>query len=256
MSNRHAILRTIAASSIIALLSACSGGSSKKALDLYHQGQYPEALREGEQVAQSAKPPENDKAALVAGMSAYELKKYTEAERWLRSASRSSDFQIAGRASATMGLVNVARERYSPAAIDFSAAGRRLQGDEASRAHFLAGECYSILGRLDAAQRSYDQAKSLAQDPALRSRIGNRQNVSGYTLQLGAFSNRANADRTVEVGGQRASKAGLSAPNIIATPDATGRTIYLVQVGKFTSKEEAAVAKSKLGSDAVIVQMR
>ncbi len=239
-----------------AVLAACSGGGSKRALELYQQRQYPEALREGEQVAQSAKPPESDKAALIAGMSAYELKKYTEAERWLRPASRSSDPQIAGRASATMGLVNAARERYSPAAIDFSAAGRRLEGDEAARAHFFAGECYSILGRLDAAKRSYDQAKAAAQDPALRSRVSNRVNASGYTLQLGAFSNRANADKMLASASQRASKSGLASPTIIATPDATGRTIYLVQVGRFTTKEEAAVAKSRVGGDAVVVRMR
>jgi tetratricopeptide (TPR) repeat protein len=238
------------------VLPGCSGKSSKRALDLYQQGQYPEALREGEQVAQTGKPPESDRAALVAGMSAFELKKYEEAERWLRPASRSSDPLIAGRASATMGFVNVARERYSTAAIDFSSAGRRLQGDEAARAHFFAGECYSILGRLDAAERSYAQARSLAKDTGLRARVGNRQSSTGYTLQLGAFANRANADKTMSLGTQRASRAGLSPPTIVATPDAAGRTIYLVQVGKFTTKEEAAAAKSKLGGDAVVVQMR
>lgn len=237
-------------------LGACSGPKSKRALDLYHQEQYPEALREAEQVAQSGQPPESDRAALVAGMSAFELKKYSEAERWLRPASRSADREIAGRASATLGLVNVARERYSTAAIDFSAAARRLEGDESARASFFAGECYSIIGRLDAAERAYAQARTAAKDPALRTRAVNRQHSSGYTLQLGAFANRANADRTLSIGAGKASRAGLPAPTIIATPDATGRTIYLVQVGKFTTKEEAAAAKSRLGGEAVVVQMR
>ncbi|MBL8747253.1 MAG: SPOR domain-containing protein [Phycisphaerae bacterium] len=256
MSRRIASSVSLVLLAVLAALPACSGGGSKRALALYHQGQFPEALREGEQVAQSAGPPESDKAALVAGMSAYELKKYSEAERWLRTASRSSDAAVAGRASATLGLVNVARERYSTAALDFSAAGRRLEGDEAARAHFFAGECYSILGRIDAAARSYEQARLAARDPALRSRVGNRMSSSGFTLQLGAFANRANADKALAAGGQRASKAGLPTPTIVATPDATGRTIYLVQAGKFSTKEEAAVAKSKLGGDCVVVQMR
>ncbi len=238
------------------LLTACSTAGPKRALDLYNQGQYAEALREADQASQTTRPPASDHAALIAGMSAYELKKYPEAERWLRPASRSTDREIAGRALATLGLVNVARERYSTAAIDFSSAGRRLTADEAARAHFLAGECYSILGRLDAAQRAYALAGSLAKDASTRSRAANRMTATGYTLQIGAFSNRANADRTAATGAARAAAAALPAPAIVATPDATGRTIYLVQIGRFTTKEDAAIAKSKLQGDAVIVQMR
>lgn len=237
-------------------LAACSGGASKRALTLYNEGQFAEALREGEQGAQTASPPESERAALVAGMSAYELKRYADAQRWLRTASLSADATIAGRASATLGLVQVAQDRYSTAAIDLSAAGRRLEGDEAARAHYFAGECYSILGRLDAAKRSYEQARGLAQDSALRARIGTRLNASGYTLQLGAFSNRANADKALAAGAARAAKAGLPTPATTATPDVTGRTIYLVQTGRFTSKEEAIAARARFGGDAVVVQMR
>lgn len=239
------------------MLSACSGGGgARRAQDLYQQGQYAEALRQAEQSAQTSKPPASDRAALIAGMSAYELKKHSEAERWLRPLAYNSDPAIAGRASATLGLVQVARDRYSSAAIDFTSASRRLEGDEAARAHYFAGECYSILGRLDAARASYEQARSLARDPSLRGRISSRLTGGSYTLQLGAFSNRANADRALATGTARASQAGLPAPTIVATPDVTGRTIYLVQVGRFGTKEEAAAARTRLGTESVVVMAR
>jgi tetratricopeptide (TPR) repeat protein len=253
---RPRLVTAWAALALVVAAVGCSGGASKRALDHYHEGRYAEALREGEQGAQTASPPESERAALVAGMSAYELKRYAEAQRWLRLASLSADSTIGGRASATLGLVHVAQDRYSTAAIDLSAAGRRLEGDEAARAHYFAGECSSILGRLDAAKRSYEQARSLAQDPSLRMRISNRLRDSGYTLQLGAFSNRANADRALAAGASRAAKAGLPTPTITATPDVTGRTVYLVQTGRFTTKEEALAARARLGGDAVVVQMR
>lgn len=238
------------------VLTGCAGGSSKRAVQLYEAGQYAEALREAEQRAQTAQPPERDRAALIAGMSAYELRRYPEAERWLRPLTHSATPEVAAKAGATMGLIQVSRERYSAAAIDFSSAARRMTGDEAARAWFFAGECYSIMGRLDQAEDAYGKARALAQDSGVRTRVDNRMKAGSYTLQLGAFANRANADRALALGAQRASRAGLPAPVIVATPDVTGRTIFLVQVGRYGSRDEASADRSRLGGDAVVVQAR
>lgn len=242
---------------VLLLPAGCnSGARSKQALEMYERGEYAAALGEASALARNTAGVEQERASLVAGMSAYELKKYGEAEQWLRPASRSADQQIAGRASATLGLVGVARERYSVAALDLSTAGRKLTGNDAAQSNFFAGECYNLLGRLDAARKSYALALATAEDPQLRSRIEGRMNASDFTLQLGAFSNKTNADKAVATAGSRAQRAGLPTPTVVSTPDATGRTIYLVQTGRFKTRGEAQAARLKLGTDAVVAPVR
>lgn len=253
---RHRTARLVLLAAVIALGGCGQSAQTRRALEMYESRQYAEALREGEAAARSTRPPERDRASLIAGMSAYELKKYPEAERWLRPLTSNADREIAGRALATLGLIGVAREKYSAAAIDLASAGRRLRGDESARAWFFAGECHAILGRLDQARQSYNAALAVAQSQPLRSRIQARLSSAGYTLQVGAFSSRANADRAASAARARASSAGLAAPMIVAIPDATGRTIYLVHVGRFNSREEAVKARARFGSDAIVAPAR
>lgn len=252
----HPHHRFLPAFALLALTLASCSETSKKGLDLYQQRDYSAALREGERVGSTAESPERERGALVAGMSAFELKNYSESEKWLKIARNSSERSVSGRAGATLGLLHVARDRYSPAALELTAAARKLEGDEAARANFFAGECYSILGRIDAARLRYEESLSQAKDSSLRTRVSARLNSAGYTLQLGAYSNRANADRALAAAARRATSAGLPAPTILSIPDVTGRMIYLVQVGRFASKDEAQSARTRVGQDAVIVQMR
>lgn len=244
---------------LLALIAAAgcqSSGKSRQALELYEKREYASALGEASAIAQNSTGIESERAALVAGMSAYELKKYDEARRWLRAAARSADRQVSGKASATLGLVGVAQEQHSLAAVDLTTAGRKLEGDEAARAHYLAGQCYTLLGRLDEARRSYNTALGLVRDPELRREIQAAGQDAAFTLQLGAFSNRANAERIAFAAQKRAAAAGLPPPAIISTPDVTGRTIHLVHIGRFDTRAAAVSARSKLGGDAVVVPVR
>ena len=239
------------------LLPACQSNKAGKAFELHKAGDYPGALREAQTVlAQATDQEARDRANLVAGMAAYELRRYDEAERYLAPATRAADQQTAGRAYATRGLVGVRRDRYSTAALDLMSAGRRLTADDAAQAHYFAGECYTLMGDLDRARGAYTRALAAAETPALRERISSRLSSSDYTLQLGVFSNRANADNLLKLAGKRAAERSLPAPSVTQSTDVAGRTVHLVTLGQFKQRTEAVAARTRLGMDAVVVPMR
>jgi tetratricopeptide (TPR) repeat protein len=253
---RRALLAA-AALACAALLSGCSSGSAGEAVKMYEAGNYAEALREAETVHEKTRNGStSEQAALVAGLSSYELGRYDDAEKWLRPLTRSTDRNISGRALAATGLIGVRRDRFSTAAIDLTAAGRRLQGNDAAQANFYAGECHALLGNLHRARSAYVSALRSADDPELRQKIASRQSGGEYSLQFGAFSNKANADQALAAAARRASAAGLDAPRLVSTPDVSGRTIHLVQLGRFKTRNEAITARSKLGGEAAVVQAR
>jgi tetratricopeptide (TPR) repeat protein len=253
----HRIFSNPLAAALVAAslgLGGCKSQTAKPALDLFNQGDYPGAYREAETIVASSKDDAaREQASLIAGMSAYELRRYEDAERWLRPVSRSTDREASGRAFATLGLVGVRRDRYSTAAIDLMSAGRRLQGDDAAQANFFAGECYTLLGDLDRARSAYNSALASAQTPALRERIGQRLAGSDYTLQLGVFSSRANADALLAKATRQSTQSGLGTPTIAQTQDVAGRTVFLVQLGRFKNRTEAVAARARLGMESVIV---
>ncbi len=232
------------------MLGGCESGRTSSASGLYDRGDYAAALSEAERAHAAANGVQRDRAALIAGMSAYRLKRYTDAERWLRQAASSTDSEVSGRASATLGLVNVESNNFGSAALDFSAAGRRLKGNEAARAHYYAGEASMLQGRPDAARRSYIEARTLTTDPILRTRIESRLSAPrAYTLQIGAFADRANAHKAMTSVGAKASAAGLPQPTLSVNSQIGTRALYVVQLGRFNTLEAAQAAKSSLGGE-------
>lgn len=235
---------------------ACAPQSAKgpaRAMELFESGQHDQALREASAQARRSSGPTRDRASLVAGMSAYELDRVDDAERWLRPLIPSADAEVAGRAAATLGLINAGRGNFTAAAIDLASAGRKLQGEEAARANYHAAECYTISGRLDAAKRLYAMALTSTTNPGTRARIEARLRPSAFTVQIGAFRDRVNADRAAGAAAERARPRGLPAPSIIDATDVTGRRLHLVQVGRFATRDLANTARLRLGGEAVVV---
>lgn len=260
MRHTTAALRQLAVALLLVLATAgCqhTGPSrSSTALSLHERGDYAAAYREATAAHPRSTGRAQQEAALVAGMSAFELKRYDDAEHWLRPLARSSDREIAGRATATIGLVSVARGNYALAAIDLSSAGRQLTGQESARAHFFAGECYTLVGRLDAAQRSYALARGAAGSSDLAGRAGDRMVSGPYSVQFGAFTVYGNAESAASGARSRARGVGLEAPRIISTSDVNGRTLYLVHQGRYATKGEADIARVRLGGGAIVVPAR
>lgn len=246
--------------SLCAGLTGCQSGriaSSSAALASYERGDYEGAYKEAIESHRRTSGVAQERAALVAGMSAFELGRYNDAVNWLNRVDRSQDSEIAGKATATLGLVHVERGNYSLAAIDLTNAGRLLRGEEAARAYFFAGECYTLVGRLDAAQRSYALARAAgASTTGISGQARDRLAPSDFTVQVGAFSQWSNAESAARTARARASAVGLDAPRIVQSQDVNGRTLYLVQVGSYKSKQEALSARVRLGGEAVVVPLR
>mgnify|MGYP001502791369 CR=1 FL=1 len=227
--------------------------ASEDALARYEAHDYQAAMRLAKASHGRTAGAKQEEAAFIVGMSAYELKRYDEAEVWLRPLTRSTDKAIAGRASATLGLIAASQGVYTTAALDLMAAGRKLEGDEGARAMLMAGDCYRLVGRLDAATSAYALGKGMAQSAKLKETLASRQENSAYTVQFGAFSSYGNATRALEGARMRAAAQGLPAPTIVSSTDVTGRTLYLVQAGKYPTKDQAAAARVRLGGELVVV---
>ncbi len=257
ITHRPAILAaTILALGLGLSLAGCSSArpkASEDALTRFEAQDYQGALRLASASSARTAGANQAEAAYIAGRSAFELKKYDEAERWLRPIARSADRTLAGRSSATLGLIGAERGAYAAAALDFVAASRKLEGDEAARALLMAGDCYRLTGRLDAANSAYTTGKGLAASSKVRDSLDSRLANNAYTLQVGAFSDMANAARAAGDTRTRAASRGLPAPGIVTSEDVTGRTLYLVQVGRFETKEQAAAARVRLGGELVVV---
>lgn len=252
-ARRAALLLAAAATVVWSGCQSARPQASEEALARYEAQDYQNALRLARASHQRTAGAKRDEAAFIAGMSAYELKRYDEAAAWLRPVTRSADAAIAGRASATMGLIAASQGVYATAALDLMAAGRKLEGDEGARALLMAGDCYRLLGRLDAATSAYAAGKGKAQSAALKGTLASRQESTAYTVQFGAFSSYANATRALDRARMSAAAQGLPAPSIVSSTDVTGQTLYLVQVGKYETKDQAAAARVRMGGELVVV---
>ena len=74
--------------------------------------------------------------------------------------------------------------------------------------------------------------------------------------QVGAFTERANADKKAAAYKQRASSARVGSVYVTRGVTSSGQELNLVQVGRFTTFAAAISARSQLGDyDAVIVTL-
>lgn len=244
-------------------LAGCTATSSKppasaESVRLYENKQFERAYEQS-----TAKANDRDldfaqrqQAQLVAGLSAYELDRYDEAKRLLGPLTTSADRKLGGQAAAGLGLAHIATQNYDRAVEYLNQAGRQLEGDEGARANLFAGDCNAVLGRVQPARTAYQLALAQAKDQTLYTQIQRKLSTEGYTVQLGAFSKRENADRAAASFAATAKRAGLPPPTVVVDTVARGRTLYVVQTGRFKSLNEAQSAKSRLGTDSVVRELR
>lgn len=188
-----------------------------------------------------------ERPALIAGLASHALKEYSEAERLLTPLTSSRDSAIAGRAEAALGLIAVEQKQHEKAVGLLTSASRKLSGDEAARAAMKAGDCLMTLGRQTQARTQYTLAASMAVSPELKKAVADRQDSGNYTVQVGVFNSRVNAQRAVREIQAAAEGLGLQ-PRIVERTDDRGRPTFVVQVGRFTSRQQAQQAKNRLGT--------
>ncbi len=231
-----------------------TGPAAEAMMSEYSAGRYSAAYRAAKDAMADLEGREKERAMLIAGLSAQAMNQTSDAEFWFRQVERSTDTEIAGRARAGMGLLALNAGDYTRAAALLSTASAQLKGDESARASLFAGQAYEKMNRLDRARTQYLVAMGLAETPALRSNVqaalaslGER----GFTVQLGAFASRANADRAVRQYRNDAASLNMGEPRIVekhGVGAAGNGTLYVVQVGSYKTQQDADKARQALAT--------
>ncbi len=247
---RPILLLTVAV--FAATLSACSTANRADFLADYQAGRYAQAHRAAVDTASKHTGPRREQAALTAGLAAHALRDYAEADRWLSPLTSNSNAEISGRASAALGLIRAEQNQYQQAAALLSQAATRLNGDEAARAGLHAGEAFLHLGRPQQARVQFSIAHAAAQDPALGAELLAQLNRTGYAVQVGAFRTRHNADVAAQQIRAFVVGLGYDPPRVIPTAPRDGRNLFLVQVGRFTTRAAAEEAKRRIGRRSMV----
>lgn len=246
----------------ILAITGCASGSrsgSRAAPDYltsYTSRDYASAYDQAAAAAGSSSGAARDEAALVAGLSAHALERPDEAERWLSPLRDHADAGVSGRASATLGLIEQSRGNHEQAVGLLTAASDKLAGDEAARAALFAGDSYAAMGQPEQARAQYARAQSLVRtDASIKEMIAERQRGGTYTVQLGAFASKKNAQTQASKTQAAASKLGLGAPRVVQHRDTKGRQLYAVRVGRFSTAQQAQEAMGKLGMGGIVARV-
>ncbi len=261
--------RTIArrAVTLTALIAVCVGlaacassprasGRMAEVYAAYERADYAAAYRTAHSLADGPPAGTRDEAAYMAGLSAARLGRLQSAEQYLRRAARSGDRAMAADALAELGLLYAAAGRYQQAADAFEQAAPQLVGEARANAYFHAGAARQKLGHTSQARSNFTLARNHSGDNTLKQRVNDELATTGFTLQIGFFTDAANAQRAAQQVSARAVASRLGPPRLVPATDAQGRSGYLVQVGQFSSYASALSARNTLGAASFIVPLK
>lgn len=228
----------------------------QEAQSAYDQQNYAKTWRLSTRVAQSSDAHLASQGQYLAGMSAHRLGHDADAQSYLKSATRSTNRNLAGDAWAELGFLYNKQNRFRQAAEAFGKAATRLSGQDRANAYFQAGIAQQKLGYWPAARSSLLLARGYNRDAAIGKQIDNYLNTVGFTLQVGAYRSQNNAQTRVRQVSNQTAHLRVGLPMITHTHNRNGQTYYRVHVGRFTDYASAASARKLMGySDALIVPL-
>ncbi|MFM9958270.1 MAG: SPOR domain-containing protein [Phycisphaerales bacterium] len=234
---------------------AASGAvASDDPASLYRAGRYASAFEAAKARVGRSQGAEKERMQLVAGLSAAALDRNTDALLYLRPLTGSADEEIAGRASAGVGLIDAEEGRHSSAVPNLKAAAAKLSGDEAAKAWFYLGESYSATGASAEATSAYRQASGVATDRKLKRLADERLNLNAFTIQVASFRDAGKARQAAGSAAGRARAAGLPPPRVVTKSLPDGRSVFAVQIGTYRELARAQADRTRLGGDAVVTR--
>ena len=238
-------------------LTGCAGSAEAhaqltEASTAYQQRRYDTAYRTAAGLAGTSGDT-GAQAAYLAGLAAEQLGRYQVARHYLQRAVRSRDESLASDALASLGLLHHRQGRYREAADALERAARQLTGEQRANAYFYAGIAQQKLDRWARARTAFMLARAATDDALLRQRIAQHLAVTGYTVQVGAFGERVNAQRTAEQYARLTRQLGLGPPRLVEGTSDAGRPLTFVQVGRFASYRAAQRARKQLRAQQSIV---
>ncbi len=261
----HGWMTTFALANSLILQTSCSSdgggedgladGGLDAAIVEYNAGRYDGAHAKSLAVMRSASeegnPTTRDRAAYVAGLSAYRMRQYDEAEMRLLTSAQSTDHEVQGRSKALLGFIRLEQSRPASAAEYFRDAAPMLEGDEANEARYHASAAYEAAGNPTAARSLPSSPSSTSSGSMAAGGAGSGPGV--FAIQVGAFENLANAQTAANEARTLASQHQLGDVRIIPRRDSRSRTLYVVQIGTFSSRTDAESARRRLGRMSYIV---
>lgn len=231
---------------------ACATGNMATVDAAYRRGDYKTSLQQAQQIyVKAGAGRQAEEAAYYAGLSAHQLNDLPTAHRYLNVAGNSDDHKLAGQAWGEMAVVYAQQRNYDLSARSALRAADLLTGEEKANALFRAGASLQKLGnRMDQARDCLTQARKLTQDRALAQKIDEQLAMVGYTIQVGAYSTEDGARKAAQQLAATSGRLRLGTPQVLHSTDARGRSMYLVQIGRFASDADAQQQRRQLGAAA------
>lgn len=221
---------------------------------LYGQGDYQAAYDLAKPIAWDRYRDDRYEAAYLAGLSAQSLGDLPNADKMLNKAMSSPDPSLATDAADALGLVYSQQERYAEAQRVLLWAAERLKGERQARAYFYAGIAQQKLGQWSQARTTLVLARGLTRDAGFKAQIDQQVQVTGWTLQLGAFTDRNSARSLAENIAAKSRDLKLGLPRLVDGKTAEGETVTFVHVGQFTSYQSASRYRDALGTPGVLIR--
>ncbi|MEE9130969.1 MAG: SPOR domain-containing protein [Phycisphaerales bacterium] len=252
-AGRVVLLCVLTAGSVAGCKSTPPARSLKSALADYEAKRYRLAEHHAAAIARQTRGLMRDKAAYLAGLSAYQLGDLYEAQRQLATAVKSSDRTTAGRAKAVLGLVRVGQHRPHDAAVLLAEASGALTGENSRQAAYQAALAHQEAGD-ETSAGTWFRIAAAGQTTGQRALgINSGARAGRFSLQAGAFRRRQHADNAARRVADVAQQHGLGGIRVIESRDERGRSLYFVQFGRFESRSAASSARRLIGRLDVIV---
>lgn len=223
----------------------------------FQSGDYARAYSTAARAATTAGGSQRDLAHYLAGISAYRMENLSAAERYLRVAASSRDESLAADARSTLGLIYSRQGRYAEAANALLSGAKLQDGEDRAQAYLYAGIAQQKIGYWPQARTSLLLARKSTRDPGVIQRIDQQLAVTGYTIQVGAFADKSNADEVARQYAVRAAAGKMGSVVVTPARSSSGRVMNLVHVGRFATFDAANTARGMLGNtNAVIVPLQ
>lgn len=220
----------------------------------YNQGDYQTAYALGNKVAWDRYRDDRYEAAYLAGLSAQALGQLQQADRLLNKSMGAPDPSLATDSADALGLVYSQQNRYAEAQRVLLWAAERLAGERKAQSYFYTGIAQQKLGQWSQARTTLVLARGLTQDAAFKRQISQQISVTGWTLQLGAFTDRSSARLLAESIAAKSRSMKLGLPRLVKGTTPESKSVTLVHVGQFTSYQSATRYRDALGTPGVIIR--
>ena len=160
-----------------------------------------------------------DESQYMMGLCEFQLRRLDSAIQWFLQASNTSNPNVRGKANAMIGIIASSKGDYEAANASFTSASFDLSGKDKSEAE---SRTTSITTHQPTVHTSHF-----------------------YTLQFGAYRDKSNASAYMQSLNATLDKAGLGNAWIEEETDRLGRTMFLVQAGRYPSRTSASSRRKR-----------